>query len=451
VAEANGTTPNIRNIYSDQEPLNRREGYSFTGSIEYTLDDWSFKSISSYHNFERFNRDDLDASNVNMFGQNNYDENSKTFSQEFVANYDSDRFDAIMGAMYFKEDLFGAVRVPLTNVGLLFGAPANTFDDQNYLQQGKVSIDAYGVYAQGSYAFSDQLKVTLGGRFSHEKRRGTGTFEFLGVVPTDKAASWDAFTPTLTVNYQASDKSLIYGSVTRGFKSGVINVGSQNDVIDPEYVWSYEVGFKTASADNRLQANIAAFYMDYTNLQVGFVDATSVVTTINAASARNYGIEVELRAKPLDGLTLELFGTFLNAKYTEFESGDYRQGFSVVDLSGNRLSNAPEYSFRAAADYNIPLSVPGTLNVRAEINWQDRVYFTEFNNADATQAAYALVNAGLRYTPDSDRWSAEIWGRNLTDELVQTNNIITAPLYSSVRVGSVAPPRTYGVTVGINF
>lgn len=451
IAAANGTTANIRNIYSDQEPLNQREGYSFTGSIVYTAGDWSLKSISSYHNFERFNRDDLDASNVNMFGQNNYDETSETYSQEFVANYQSDRFDAIIGAMYFKEDLFGAVRVPLTNLGLLFGLPADTFDTQNYLQQGKVSIDAYGLYAQGSYAFTDQWKITLGGRFSHEKRRGTGTFEFLGVVPTDKAASWDAFTPTLTVNYQANDNTLVYGSVTRGFKSGVINVGSQNDVINPEYVWSYEVGLKTTSSDNRLQANLAAFYMDYTNLQVGFVDATSVVTTINAAAARNYGIEAELRAKPIDGLTLELFGTYLNAEYTEFESGDYRQGFAVVDLSGNRLSNAPEFSFRVGADYDIPVSLPGTLNIRADVNWQDRVYFTEFNNADATQGAYALVNAGLRYTSDDKRWSAELWGRNLTDELVQTNNIITAPLYSSVRVGSVAPPRTYGVTLGINF
>jgi len=109
VAAANGTTANIRNIYSDQEPLNQREGYSFTGSIEYTPGDWSLKSISSYHNFERFNRDDLDASNVNMFGQNNYDETSETYSQEFVANYQGERFDAIFGAMYFKEDLFGAV------------------------------------------------------------------------------------------------------------------------------------------------------------------------------------------------------------------------------------------------------------------------------------------------------------------------------------------------------
>ena len=451
VAAANGETANIRNIYSDEEPLNDREGYSFTGTIEYSPGDWSFKSITSYHNFERFNRDDLDASNANLFGQNNYDETSETWSQEFVANYQGDKFDAVFGAMYFTEDLFGSVRVPLTNLGLLFALPADTFDDQNYLQQGKVSIDAYGLYAQGSYAVTDQLKVTLGGRFSHEKRRGTGTFEFLGVVPTDKQESWDAFTPTLTVNYQASDDTLIYGSVTRGFKSGVINVGSQNDVIDPEYVWSYEAGLKTTTADNRLQANIAAFYMDYSDLQVGFVDASSVVTTINAASARNYGVEAELRAKPAPGLTLELFGTYLNAKYTEFESGDYRQGFAVVDLSGNRLSNAPEFSFRAGGDYDIPLSMPGNLNIRADVNWQDRVFFTEFNNADATQGAYALVNAGLRYTSDDESWSAELWGRNLTNELVITNNIVTAPLYNSVRVGSVAPPRTYGVTLGVNF
>lgn len=451
VAAAQGKKANIRNIYSDEEPLNQRHGYSFTGTIEYAPGDWTIKSITSYHDFTRFNRDDLDASNVNMFGQNNYNESSKSWSQELVANYQSERFDAVFGAMYFNEDLLGAVRVPLTNLGLLFNLPANTFNNENYLQQGKVSIDAYGIYGQGSYAFTDKLKLTLGGRFSHEKRRGTGTFEFLGVVPTDKAASWDAFTPTVTLNYQASENTLIYGSVTRGFKSGVINVGSQNDVINPEYVWSYELGLKTTTADNKLQANIAAFYMDYSNLQVGFVDASSVVTTINAASARNYGVEAELRAKPVQGLTLELFGTYLNAKYTEFQSGDYRQGFAVVDLSGKRLSNAPEFSFRAGADYDIPLSMPGTLNIRGDINWQDRVYFTEFNNADATQGAYALVNVGLRYTSGDGHWSAELWGRNITNELVLTNNIITAPLYNSVRVGSVAPPRTYGATIGVKF
>lgn len=451
LAAAAGKAANLRNIYSDQEPLNERDGQSVTGTIEWTPGDWNLKSISSYHKFKRFNRDDLDGSNANLFGQNNYDENSKSFSQEFVGSYSSDKFDAIIGGMYFNEKLFGSVRVPLTNLGVLFGVPANTFDAANYLQQGTVTIDAIGLYAQGTYALTDKFKVTLGGRYSHENREGVGSFDFLGSVSTDKKKGWSAFTPTLTLNYQATDNTLLYGSVTRGFKSGVINVGSRNDVINPEFVWSYELGVKTSALDNRLQANVAGFYMDYTDLQVGFVDATSVVTTVNAASARNFGLEAELRAKPAPGLTIELFGTYLNAKYKQFDSGDYRQGFKVVSLAGNRLSNAPEWSFRAGADYDILINGSGKLNLRAEINWQDRVYFTEFNNADATQAPYALLNAGVKYTPDNGMWSIDVWGRNLADKLVITNNIITAPLFNSVRVGSVAPPRTYGITLGIKF
>jgi iron complex outermembrane recepter protein len=451
VAASRGKKANLRDIYSDQEPLNRRHGYSFTGTLGWTPGDWDIKSITSYHKFVRFNRDDLDASNANFFGQNNYDERSKTFSQEFVGTYKSDKYDLLIGANYFNEELFGSVRVPLTNLGVLFGLPANTFDSQNYLQLGTININAYGIYAQGSYALTDKLKLTAGGRYSHERRKGVGSFDFLGSVSTDKAKSWNAFTPTVSLNYQASDDTLVYATVTRGFKSGVINVGSRNDVINPEYVWSYELGLKTSAMDNRLQANLAAFYMDYTDLQVGFVDATSVVTTVNAASARNYGFEAELRVKPTTGLTLELFGTYLNAKYKKFISGDYRQAFAQVDLSGKRLSNAPEFSFRAGGDYDIPIGGSGKLNLRADVNWQDRVYFTEFNNADATQKPYALINAGLKFTSSGNQWSVDFWGRNLANKLVITNNIITAPLFNSVRVGSVAPPRTYGVTLGAKF
>lgn len=451
VAAAAGRKPNLRNIYSDQEALNQRDGYSFTGTIAWTPGDWDVKSITSYRNFKRFNRNDLDGSNANMFGQNNYNETSKTFSQEFVGTYKSEKFDALIGAMYFNEELFGSVRVPLTNLGILFGLPAATFNNAAYLQFGTVNIDAIGLYAQGSYALSNKLKLTAGGRFSHEKRKGVGTFDFLGGVSTDKQKSWNAFTPTVTLNYQATDATLVYASVTRGFKSGVINVGSRNDVINPEYVWSYEVGIKTATADRKLQANIAGFYMDYTDLQVGFVDASSVVTTVNAASARNYGVEAELRANPLPGLTLELFGTYLNAKYRQFTTGDYRQGFQQTSVAGNRLSNAPEFSFRAGGNYDIPIGSAGKLNARAEVNWQDRVFFTEFNNADATQAPYALINAGLRFTSADDKFTVDIWGRNLANKLVITNNIITAPLFNSVRVGSLAPPRTFGVTFGANF
>jgi len=448
--EARGQEVNFRDGFSDQEAINDREGYNFTGELSLDVGEWNVKSITSYRYFDRFQRTDLDASDVNMFGQNNYTETSKTFSQEVVANYDGSGVDLLLGAIYFHEDLFGQVLVPLTNLGVLFGLPADTFDDQAYRQRGDVAIDAYGAFAQATVDLNDRLKATVGGRLSYEKRRGTGSFEFLGVVPTDRSEGWTAFTPTFSLEYQASDATLLYASVTRGFKSGVINVGSQNEVIDPEFVWGYEAGVKT-SVGRTFEGSLAAFYLDYTDLQVGFVDATSVVTTVNAAAARNYGVELEMRARPLPGLSLEVFGTYLNAKYTEFVTGDYRQGFAEVDLSGNRLQNAPEFSARGAISYEWVMANESRVTLRSDINWQDRVFFTEFNNDDATQPAHAIWNAGIGYSSPDDKYTVDLWVRNITDELVIANNIITAPLFNSVRVGSLAPPRTYGVTVGVNF
>jgi iron complex outermembrane receptor protein len=445
-----GIPVNYRDIYSDQEALNRRHGTSVTGTIEWRPGDWNIKSITGYRDFKRFNRDDLDASNVNLFGQNNYDEASKSFSQEFVGTWKSDKLDLLFGTSYFHETLDGSVSVPLTNLGILFGLPADTFNNQFYLQTGTVTINAYGIYGQATYALTDRLKFTAGARYSYEKRKGVGSFNFLGAVPTDKEMGWGAVTPTFSLNFQATDKTLLYASVTRGFKSGVINVGSENAVINPEYAWGYETGIKTSLLDGHIAGSAALFYIDYSNLQVGFVGADSVVTTVNAASARNYGVELELRTRPTSNWNIDIFGTYLNAKYRNFTTGDYRQKFAQVSLTGNRLSNAPEFSLRASTDYTIPIG-DASLNLRADVNWQDRVFFTEFNNADATQAPYATVNAGIRYSSANDRWSVDVWGRNLTDKFIIANNIVTAPLYNSIRVGSLAPPRTYGVTLGVNF
>ncbi len=446
-----GVPVNFRDVVSDQDPINTRDGLSVSATLNWRPGDFDLKSITNYRDFTRFNRTDLDASDVWMFGQNNYDEQSTTFSQEFVGTWKSDKLDLLFGATYFNEKLFGSVRVPLVNLGILFGLPADTFDAANYLQFGNVYIDAYGVYGQASYSVTDQLKLTAGVRYSYEKRKGVGSFQFLGNVSTDKEKGWGAVTPTFGINYQVTDQTLLYATVTRGFKSGVINVGSQNDVINPEYAWGYEAGVKTQSADNKFSGSLAGFYIDYSDLQVGFVGADSVVTTVNAASARNYGVELEFRARPTPQFTFEVFATYLNAKYTKFVSGDYRQGFAPVDLSGNRLSNAPEYTLRAAVDYNVALGDAGFLNLRADINYQDEVFFTEFNNIDAVQPSVSTVNAGIRFTTADERFSIDVWGRNLTNEFVISNNIITAPLFNSVRVGSLAPPRTYGVTLGVNF
>ena len=90
------------------------------------------------------------------------------------------------------------------------------------------------------------------------------------------------------------------------------------------------------------------------------------------------------------------------------------------------------------------------MRIRGEAYYQDDVYFTEWNRRDAYQGAYEQYNASIEYLYGESRLFS-IWGRNLSDEDVISNNIITAPLYDSLRVGSTLPPRTYGATVGFQF
>lgn len=468
-----GEVPDLRNIYSDEDAINQREGFSGQAVINWDRGDFSLVSATSYRDFERFNRNDLDVSDRPIFGQNNYIEDSQSFSQELTFNYETGALSLLGGAMYFTESLYGEVRVPTTNLAAFFNIllgtnlPPDLFDQGFYLQQGTVDTDAYGVYLEAAYEIAPRLTLTAGARYNYEKRTGEGRFTFDAQsldIPTDKSGSWDSITPKVAIEYETSGGTLIYGKVTRGFKSGVINIGSANSIIDPEYVWAYEAGFRGETTDGVLGLGGAIFYYDYSDLQVGFVNANSIVETINAASARNYGIELEATVRPADNTVIRMFGTYLNAEYTDFCNGYYAAGdlrrvqFPVcpsdpglVDVSGNRLANAPKFSFAVFADHTVELGGSGSVDLSADLNFQDEIFFTEFNNRDARQESFTLVNASVTYRPPSENWSVALWGRNLFDKYAIANTIVTAPLFGFVSVGSLRPPRTYGITLGFDF
>ena len=461
-----GKKPDQRNIVSDQDPINERDGTAVSAIIDWDFaDGWHLKSITAWRDFNRFLRDDLDGSDVDMFGQNNYIEESESWSQDFTVAGTAANVEWLMGANYFSEKMHGEVKVPLTNFAVLVNAlnagnpdwvnlPADALNSGNYWQNGDVDVEAYGLFVQGRYSFTDAFALTLGARYNYEKREGSGSFIFdaLGVnVPTDREKSWDKVTPKVLLEYKTANDGLAYLQFTQGFKSGVINIGSLNEVIDPEYVDAYEAGYKMPFADDRASLRAAAFFYDYTDLQVGFVNEQSVVETVNAASAEILGVEIELFARFSEGLSGNLSATWLDATYTDFVTGDYRQNFEQVDLSGNYLQNAPKYTLNGVLDYRRPVTATGAFVGRMEASYQDTVYFTEFNNSDAEQEAYGLLNLMAGYEGGDGKWSVTGWVRNATDEFVYSNNIITAPLYGSVRVGSLLPPRTYGLTLALNF
>lgn len=444
--------PRPWDINADVDPVNNRRGNGVTLNVDWNSGDWNLQSITAYRNFERTNVADLDSTDFNAFGRITYNEKSETIGQELLLGYTQQRWEMLAGAMYFREELFASTLVPTTNIEFVIpGAPP----DGVFNQRGDLDIDAFGVFLQGTYRLTDQLSVTGGMRYSYEKRDHVGAFTFTpqGIVdlPTSKSDSWRAWTPRVTVDYQLDDGTLLYANISRGFKSGVINIGALNDPLDPEFVWNYEAGVKTRLFDNRVNASLSAFYYDYKDLQVSQIDELSTPITENAAKARNTGIELELEALLTDELNVDFQIAWLRAEFREFDTAQTnRIGEGLRDLSGNRLPNAPDLSFTLGASYVAPLA-GGQLRLRGEFAWVDEVFFTEFNNADAFQPSHKRINASVRYSTGDSGWSIEAWGRNLTNEAVKANNIVAAPLFAFAQVGSLYPPRTYGLTVGYRF
>ncbi|MFT7288867.1 MAG: iron complex outermembrane receptor protein, partial [Halieaceae bacterium] len=223
-------------IYSDQEAINDRDGYMANMILNFELSEGvSLRSVTSAQELDRFLRDDLDSTEVNLFGQNNYTEKSESFGQEFTLNMVRDNYSLLAGAMYFEEELFGEVRVPLTNF-CFFAAPATCgtpvgdfLNSGQYLQDGDVDITAYAAFVEATIALGEQFTLIAGIRYNYEEREGTGAFIFDAAgldVSTDAKADWDDITPRVTLEYRPKEDALLYATYNQAFKSGVINTGS---------------------------------------------------------------------------------------------------------------------------------------------------------------------------------------------------------------------------------
>ncbi len=450
----------LYDINSDQEAINDRDGHLVNLELNFQLNDRaSLRSLTSTQSIDRFLRDDLDSTDVNLFGQNNYEEESDSFSQEFTLNYQAENLDVLAGIMYFEEDLYGNVLVPLTNICFLLapdlcGTPVgDAINGGRYEQNGDVDITAYGAFVEATYDINERWSVIGGLRYNYEEREGTGFFNFDALalnIPTIAKADWDDITPRLTLQYRPNENVMLYATYNEAFKSGVINTGSLSPPLDPETVDAVEFGMKGVTGDGMIRYALALFSYDYKDLQISFVDENSTVSTINAAEAENRGAELELDVDMGNGWSVDFFLTILNAEYTEFVNGDYASGFALTDLSGNALPNAPDKTAKIGINYETE-TANGVLRIRGEVYHQDEVFFTEWNRPDAAQDSHQLINARLDYEFSNSAWTASLWGRNLADEEVISNNIITAPLYDSLRVGSVLPPRTFGASVSYRF
>jgi outer membrane receptor protein involved in Fe transport len=352
------------------------------------------------------------------------------------------------------------------------------------LRAGLVGLNCFPFVAPVTLTAPAGLGGGLASRFLPLPREWADTFKD------------DELTYTAQVSYKANEDLMLYGSFSHGFKSGgfnldptaanlinstaVLTTGATPVYGDPRFksekVDAYEIGMK--GSIGRLNVNVAAFQMDMSDFQV--LEFTGVqFVTFNVAGARSRGVEVEVFGKLHDYISANASATFVNAKYDKNCTDGVAAGnlASVSLLCRQQLTNAPGVGGVFGMTYDGPLNSSGwgllaNFNVAytgsrrtSTQHWERRI-----NAAAGTsdlialpfdrQENYFKINARLGFTDPSERFTFEVWGTNLSNEITRgvtastplrgTAGSVGGPSNRS-RIAFVEEPRMYGLTVRTKF
>ena len=426
-------------------------GMSLT--VNYSFGDIDLKSISAYREMEAETGTDFDGTPIQWNDQLVH-QDQEQFSQEFQLSQTTEDFKWVLGAYYLREDILEEIQ---NNFILFYITPPFADIGDGPLSSTDLKSDNFAVFGQGSYNLTEQFSITLGARWTYEKKNVaiSGPFGLAtGGDPLDVSGkeSWNNISPRVGIEYQANDDLLLYASATRGFKSGSFNGrpdrNASFDPFDPEKVWAYEVGFKSEFADNRVRLNGAAFWTQYNDIQLvsALVDSNGqpFFPVANAGDVDIKGFELELTAVPAEGLNV-----FANVGVTDEKWQTILPIALVTD--DTRLPFMSHFTGVFGADYSVPVSDFGSVNFGANYSYRSGFFVDTGNSPFLKQEGYGLLDARIILQPESGNWQFKIWGKNLTDKSYVTWAQDLIPLGLTHATSFFGRPREYGVTFRVNL
>lgn len=318
--------------------------------------------------------------------------------------------------------------------------------DYSYLPNGftsKYESNRFAAYGELDSALNDKLQLITGLRVEHDRTLYSDS-EGNGSTPED--ILWGG---RVALEYQATEKSMYYGLISRGYKVGGYNANGDlpaalRDFKD-EALWNYEIGAKQNLLDNRLNTQLALFFQQREDAQInasrsvpnpdgspGFVDYTG-----NAAKAHSYGLEAQLQWQATDTLSVNASLGLLETELKESEAY----------FDGRDAAHAPEYQFALGADIDHGHGWFSGLDIEGKGEY----FFSDSH--DAKSSAYALLHARAGY--EHKNWDVTLWARNLTDEDydVRGFQLGNDPRngYITDNYTQLGAPRTFGVTTRLKF
>lgn len=449
--------PRPRIVNADTDPIRERDISGILLRVGY---DWSWATLTSITAYRELESeydfyfagnpktdDTIESFNINL-------EDSDQFSQEFRLGGSTDRLDWILGLYYFESDVDHTETFVQHFNGLYKaqGLPPSRWAQGNgkHERTANATLESKAVFGQATYRITDTLAATFGIRYTTDERSMAGGTQILeGTNPVASGGKsfystveddWDATTPRFGLEYHHSDSLFLYGTYTRGFKSGVFNAVAPTQrefeaPLKPEWVDNYEVGAKTEWLDNRLRFNVAVFYMEFQDLQIStLIPAVQIV--FDNADAEIKGYELEFVAMPVEGLKIEANYSYLDTEITKGKN------------KGKVLPRAPEDKINASVAYTMQF---GGWDITPRLDWsyQSMFYHEPDNRVSEIQRSYQMLDASVDFAPADKDWRITLWGKNLDDELV-ARSMVSVPAAGQNFV-SYADPRTYGLTFTVNY
>ncbi|MFK4872148.1 TonB-dependent receptor [Novosphingobium sp. ZW T3_23] len=520
--------PDPRELTQDYPGRSKVKTQLYTGVVKWETPFATIKSITGYQKLHSEQAWDADGLDTALFYQNSYNpisftgvsydhvplwaSDTKSWSQELnLTSTAEGPFQWVLGGVYLhskNSQYINEYRSDDDNFLQAALPQDTTWNDPlvanlTYAELSQIKRELYAFFAQGTYNLTNQLKLTAGLRYNHDKATGMydsmsgGTSNqtsgaYLQASPSGSRRA-DAWTGKVALDYQFTPQNMLYASWTRGFKPGGINSAASSgssayyalgwtDAIQPTYkqetVDSFEIGSKNRFLGDTLQLNASAFLYNYKNMQ--FLEEDPILYgegISNAPKARVYGLELEGIYAPTEHLRFDASMSWLEGEFTSHyaaldpsaaASAQNAAGFpdwlfwtnyydaavarntARADIKGNRIPKLPRWQGNIAATWNGDVG-PGTLTARAQLIYRGKYQYRLFNNGDVDLTpSYTQVNAMLKYEPAGTNTNVTLRVINLFDE-DGINSRFSDPYGSAQVMDTYIPPRQVILSVGYKF
>jgi len=415
------------------------------------------------------------------------EQDEQQFSQEVRLTSKSEGpLQWIAGAYYLRQDLtrrLSYIVRPIPGTIAALSPPAFAAQRFNSTQQ-RVNVESFAPFGEVVWNVTDRLALRAGARYTWEEKKGRSIKDGLPTVlnpilyDVTYSDTWESFTPRVGVEFKVTDDHFLYASYAEGFKSGGFSYVARTAAdaatpLNPEKAKSMEVGARTSWFDDRLVVNVTGFKAETKNLQFQRFEPVLVTfVTANVGTQEAKGVELEVVARPIQGLTLSGSYGYVDSEYKDFKNCSVIANPAPppatlpVDCDGNPVAGVPKETLTLAASYRWELGDAGSLTLGADFRATSTL--TRASNLlvnppavlfEATETDHS-INASAIWEDSQARWRVQAWVKNLADERVIFAPVDLTSFFMSPgergageRAFAVGynEPRTFGVTVTRRF